>query len=73
MGKPVVISDLPAMRSWTFPDNCIYRSSDEKFLEVVLQAYEANTTELIKKRISIAKNNTWGKRVEQIIKIFETY
>jgi glycosyltransferase involved in cell wall biosynthesis len=72
MGKPVVISDLPAMRSWTFPDNCIYRASDEKFLELTLQAYEANTTELIKKRLSIAENNTWEKRVNQMIKIFET-
>jgi glycosyltransferase involved in cell wall biosynthesis len=73
MGKPVVVSDLPAMRSWTFPDGCIYRSSDEKFLESILNAYETNTTDLIKKRISIAKNNTWDKRVGKIIKIFEIY
>ena len=73
MGKPVVVSDLPAMKSWTFPEGCIYRSSDEKFLESVLRAYETNTTALIKKRISIAENNTWEKRVEEIVKIYDKY
>jgi len=73
LGKPVVVTDFHNIKSWKFPDDCVYKVSEGKFVEFVFKAYERNTTDLIKKRISIAANNTWDKRVEDIIRIFNKY
>jgi hypothetical protein len=73
LGKPVVVTDFHNIKNWKFPDDCVYKIPEGKFVEFVLKAYERNTADLIKKRITIAANNTWDKRVEEIIGIFDRY
>lgn len=73
LGKPVVVSCLPAIRDWAFPEGCVYKSTNKDFLELVLKAHEENTTDLIKQRLLIANNNTWDKKVEKIIELFRKH
>jgi len=73
LGKPVVVIDFHNIKSWKFPDGTVYKSSDEEFPELVLKAYEKNTEDLVKKRISVAADNTWDNRVEEIMTLFNKY
>jgi glycosyltransferase involved in cell wall biosynthesis len=67
-GKPVVISDLPSIREWVFPDRCVYRaSSDSDFVRKVHQAYSEDTGELMMLRADFARQNSWDKRVEILL------
>ena len=74
LGKPVVITNIPNIRTWKFEEKIIYRvNSDAEFFDKILLAQSENSEELMRKRINVAKQNTWDKRVEQLIKIYNSY
>lgn len=74
LGKPVVITKLLAIEINSYPKDIVYFANDiEEFTNLVIQAYSSNSNDLVKKRISFADKNTWEKRIDKFIEIFETH
>ena len=71
-GKPVVVTEVPNIRNWVFEEKLVYKCSNEDFVENCLAAYRDNNAHLTQKRVEVARNNTWSKRVEKIMEFFET-
>ena len=68
-GKPAVITNLPNVQHWEFPENTVFKANNEdEFAQMVLTAYEADTEELVEQRITIAKDNSWENRAELLLK-----
>ena len=73
-GKPAVITNLPNVRHWEFPKGTVYKANnDDEFVSFIKQAFLDDTMELIKERINIAANNSWSKRVDQLLTFIEKY
>jgi len=74
LGKPVVISHMAGLDAIHLPDGFIYvAKKEEDFPELIYKAHRENNSELIKQRIEYAKNNTWEKRMERLIEIYEKH
>jgi len=72
VGKPVVVTDLPSMRHWRFPPGCVYvAASDEEFPALVRKAYVEDDDEKIRTRIAFARENSWRRRVEQLLRLMD--
>jgi len=73
-GRPAVITNLPNVRHWEFPEGTVYKANnDNEFVSFVNKAYEENSDALIKERIAIATNNSWSKRVDQLLGYIDKY
>ncbi|MEE8402458.1 MAG: glycosyltransferase [Candidatus Hydrothermarchaeaceae archaeon] len=59
-GKPVVSTDIPELRKHR--DLCYIAEGKEDFLDKIEIAIAEDDSELKKKRIELAKNNTWESR-----------
>lgn len=70
VGRPVVVTELPNMAHWSFPDGCVYiaRNEDE-FVELVARARAEDSPELVERRIRVARENTWDRRVERMLEL----
>ncbi|MEX2566535.1 MAG: glycosyltransferase [Cyclobacteriaceae bacterium] len=69
-GKPAVITNLPNVRHWEFPEGTVYKANtDDEFVEMIVNAYDADSQELIGDRMKLAKENSWGKRAELLVKL----
>lgn len=67
-GKPAVITNLPNVRHWNFPEGSVYKANtEEEFVEMIKKAYYEDNLELVETRIALAKNNSWGKRADQLL------
>jgi hypothetical protein len=74
VGKPVVVSDMAGLRKNDLPDNFIYIAQEEKdFSELVLKAHRENNAGFIRQRIEYAKNNTWEKRMDRLLEIYNEH
>ncbi len=74
LGKPVVISRMAGLKDIDLPDGFIYiADKEEDFPELMIKAHQENTHELIKQRIEYAKKNTWDKRMERLIELFQEH
>lgn len=62
MGKPVVATNIDELKKFSVLIYLSKNSSD--FIKNIKKALEEKNRVLINKRINIAKNNTWKKRVE---------
>jgi glycosyltransferase involved in cell wall biosynthesis len=72
LGKPVVATDLPALRSLKANGLIKIAKDKEEFLSH-LNDYLVNDDQNIKNdRIEFAKTNTWQKRIDEISKIINT-
>lgn len=72
LGKPVVLTELPNIESWKFEDDIIYRtSSKEEFLHLIEKAFIRDTEKLFKKRIEIAQENSWPRRIDRLLQILD--
>ena len=72
LGKPVVITRLPAKDTWEFEDDIIYKTDDNSsFPHLIQKAFLRDTKELFLKRIELADRNTWAQRVDQLLKILK--
>jgi len=71
MGKPVVISYMAGLNQLNIQDKLIYiADKEEDFRRLIHKAHDENSHELIMQRIAFAKNNTWNKRMEQLIDFY---
>lgn len=71
-GKPAVITNLPNVQHWEFPDKTVYKANDEEeFVHMIRDAYENDSEELIAQRIAIARDNSWDKRADLLLKHME--
>lgn len=69
LGKPVVVSTLPMIKNWKFGEKFVYLADNEdEFVEKVYTAYADDTAELRLKRFRFAQENTWDKRIDELLK-----
>jgi hypothetical protein len=72
LGKPVVVSDLPSLKKWKFPQKTVYMGKNiDEFVENIKKAHFENNINSIKKRILFAQKNTWEKRIMQLYKLYQ--
>ncbi len=71
VGKPVVSTDLPEVRQ--FSDVVWIANSKEGFVYSIRKALQENNGIVERKRIAIAKKNSWEKRMNQIERIMVKY
>jgi glycosyltransferase involved in cell wall biosynthesis len=71
LGKPVVSTDLPEVRQ--FGDVVSIAKSKEEFVSEILKALKMNGEHEEKKRIEVAENNSWEKRVTEISRVIERH
>jgi hypothetical protein len=70
LGKPVVITDLPNLSSFHFPEKIIYVAKKyNAFSNLILKAYNENSNKLIDERIQIAQKNRWTEKVKKFERI----
>jgi glycosyltransferase involved in cell wall biosynthesis len=64
-GKPIVASPMPPADKFT---DLIYVTSDkQRFVDYIHKALDENDGELREKRIKVAMDNSWAKRVDVIL------
>jgi glycosyltransferase involved in cell wall biosynthesis len=74
VGKPSVITNISGIKNWRFPEKFVYKAnSEDEFSKLIKKAHAENNPSLIEKRIQFARNNTWGNRMDQLIKILGTF
>jgi glycosyltransferase involved in cell wall biosynthesis len=71
LGKPIVSTDLPEVRQ--FSDVVLIARSKEEFVRQVVHALKDNDEIKIRKRIGVAENNSWEKRISEISKKIQPY
>ena len=73
MGKPVVSSCLPEIDSFNKKfNNIVYVGKNvEEFCECIKLAIEGDDEGLRKRRIEVAKENSWKNRIEQMSSLIE--
>jgi len=70
-GKPIVSTDLPEARQF---NEVIYIAKDkEDFVKKIDLALCENNEDLVKKRIQIASENSWDKRIDEILEIISKF
>jgi hypothetical protein len=71
VGKPIVISNMIGLSKINLPDKFIYvANTEDEFPVLIRKAHNENTKDLIEQRINYAKNNTWDKRMENLLEIY---
>ncbi|MCY2987504.1 MAG: glycosyltransferase [Planctomycetota bacterium] len=67
-GRPVVVSDLPNLADWVRSNAYIARNSTE-FMEQIRRAVCEDDIHKTMSRISIAKEFTWAKQIEPLLRL----
>ena len=67
LGKPCVVTEIPEIRSWDFGAKVFYKCGNEDFIKTCKTAYFENNKTLFFRRIQIAEENSWEKRVDGIL------
>jgi glycosyltransferase involved in cell wall biosynthesis len=69
-GKPVVITKLEALSKF---HHLVYTAdSKQQFIDFMDQALNENDSEKAKKRVAVARENTWDKKVERLKDVVES-
>lgn len=72
-GKPVVATDFnPDLKEYTF-DTVIYCKDAAEFSMALSEAVDSDTEEKIYKRLEVAANNTWNKRISQLSELINDF
>lgn len=70
-GLPVVVTELHS-NSFSCPNHVLVSKQDNSdFINLVQKASKMDTTELLLERFELAKQNTWEKRIEELLKIID--
>lgn len=70
MGKPVVYRNLPYLLD--VPEHLMYRVDNySEFKQKILKAIESDNSNFVNKRIEFARENTWDKRIEQLLSLYD--
>ncbi len=71
VGKPVVIADMVGLQKVSMPSGFLYVAAGPKdFPGLIERAHLENTPRDIRARIEYARENTWEKRMEQLLNIY---
>ncbi len=68
-GKPIVLTEVLTVSDYR--DLCYIAKNKEEFVEYIEQALLENDVQLSKRRIEVAKENTWEVRLDQMSKLIE--
>lgn len=68
-GKPIVLTELLAVSE--YGDLCYIAKNKKEFIRYIEQALLENDVQLSKRRIAVAKENTWEVRIDQMSKLIE--
>ena len=72
VGRPTVVTSLPAMAHWSFPDGCVYVADDEDdFVRLVGKARAEDSPELANRRIACARENSWDRRIDRLLEVMD--
>ena len=73
MGKPVISTNLKEVENFNQENGNILYIADnyQNFSKFLLEAVEKNNEILKNKRIEVARNNSWSKKIEQMSEIIE--
>lgn len=69
-GKPVVSARLPELEK--YKDICYLYDSSEEFSKCIYKGLYDEEKEIVKKRIEVAKENSWEKRIEKLHNIIQS-
>jgi hypothetical protein len=70
LGKPAVVTNMPNIENWQFPDNLVYKCDNKRFIEMCIKAYVDDNPGLSFRRKEIARDSSWKKRVEKIRELY---
>lgn len=74
LGKPVVISNMVGLRQVSLPEKFLYIAmEDSDFPPLIEKAFKENSIDARNQRIAFARENTWEKRMEELIKIYNEH
>lgn len=74
LGKPTVVTYLKAIKKERYEEGIVYFvERKEDFVDTVLKAYSVNSESLMRKRIAFASENSWAKRVDNLLKIYDDH
>jgi len=68
-GRSVVATAMPELRP--YQDVLRIAETNDEFVRMVGEAVKDNASQAIDARVSVARENTWGKRVEEIYRIVQ--
>jgi len=68
-GKPIVCTDLPEVRP--FKNVVRIAETKQEFLSCIEEELLTNNDEKIKKRVRVARKNTWENRIKEMVRIIE--
>lgn len=72
LGKPVVSTSLPEVE--LYDDICYVADTKESFIVGVREALrEGNASDRVRERKRVADENSWARRVEEIIRILDSH
>ncbi len=70
VGKPMVISDIPNLAYFDFPDKFVYvYKSNSECYTLIKKAHLENNSLLIESRSKFAESNSWDKRADKFLSI----
>jgi len=68
-GKPIVLTNLSAVKEYS--EICYLAKDKEEFVSYIEHSLSENDEQLIRRRIEIAKKNTWEVRIETMSRLIE--
>ena len=68
-GKPIVAASLEILEE--FKDVLYFADTQEDWIENIQRCLEDQNTKMEQKRIAVARENSWDKRVKDIVSIFQ--
>lgn len=71
LGKPVVITDMVGLKEVTLPENFLYIAQNgADFPVLIKKAFEEDSEAAKRERAAFARENTWEKRMENLIEFY---
>lgn len=70
LGKPCVVTNIPAIRNWSAEKGLWYKCSNDQFVQTCEQAFAEDSEVLFYERIDFAKKNSWENKVNSILELY---
>jgi uncharacterized SAM-binding protein YcdF (DUF218 family) len=72
MGKPVISTNLKEIANFNKNNNILYIANNyDDFARLISESIRQDSEELRKRRIEVARNNDWDKKIEQMSEVIE--
>jgi glycosyltransferase involved in cell wall biosynthesis len=70
LGKPCVVTNIPAIRNWRFDEGLVYICDNEHFVENCERAFVENSEEVTHRRVALSRMNSWDNKVQEILDLY---